>query len=84
MSGAPEQAVRNPLTDREQTIIDANTSLNGGPCPNDACDKHVDVCDLTDAGDVYIVHEEDPEPGFDTRGEDHACRIDPQDLDLDG
>ena len=50
---------QNPLTEREQRIVEANNELNGEESPLPECDLTVAACDLTDDGTLYVSYEED-------------------------
>lgn len=66
----------NPLTDREQRIIQANSEIEG-ECPHPDCERTVHVCDLTQDGTLYVSHESDG-VGLDSRsprGETDGCRV---------
>lgn len=67
----------NPLTNREQRIVEANAHLPGA-CPNPDCDLTPEVADLTQDGTLYIAHEEDGVglASRTPRGETDGCRID--------
>jgi hypothetical protein len=72
----------NPMTEREERIMYANNRLNGNACPD--CGRTVEVCDLTRENELYIVHEDDPEPSTQTRGHDAGrCTISPDKIDLE-
>jgi len=67
---------RNPLTDREERIIEANANLPDA-CPNPDCEFTPEVADLTSDGTLYVVHEED-RVGMQSRtprGETDGCRV---------
>lgn len=66
---------RNPLTTREERIVDGNSALQGEECPS--CGRTVDVVDLTDDGTLYVVHESDGVglASRSPRGETDGCRL---------
>lgn len=70
------QRPTNPLTNREQRIIEANAHLIES-CPNPDCDLTPEVADLTSDGTLYIAHEEDGVglASRTPRGETDGCRI---------
>lgn len=73
------QRPTNPLTNREERIVEANAHLPES-CPNPDCDFTPEVADLTSDGTLYIAHEED-RVGMQSRsprGETDGCRIDPE------
>jgi hypothetical protein len=73
------QRPTNPLTTREERIVEANAHLPES-CPNPDCDFTPEVADLTQDGTLYIVHEEDGVgmASRSPRGETDGCRIDPE------
>lgn len=56
----------NPLTEREQRIVEANSELNGEQSPIPDCDLTVTACDITSDGMLYVSYEEDG-VGLDSR-----------------
>lgn len=79
MSAEFSGRAENPLTSREERIIEGN-ALDLGECPNPDCDLTPEVADVTSDGHLFVVHEEDG-VGLDSRtkrGESDGCEIDPK------
>lgn len=68
----------NPLSDREQRIVEANAQLGESEeCPAEGCDLTPHVCDLTEDGTLYVAHEEDGVglASRTPRSETDGCRV---------
>jgi len=73
------QLAQNPLTTREQRIIEANSVIQDS-CPNPDCDITPTAVDLTEDGTLYVSHVEDG-VGLGSRsahGDTDGCRIGPE------
>jgi len=71
------ELANNPLTEREQRIIKAN-SVIGDTCPNPDCEKTPQAAEVDDNEYLYVVHEEDGVGLEGTRKVGpRGCRIDP-------
>lgn len=72
--------VQNPLSRRERRVIKSNATMSGMDCPNPDCALTVNVCDVSDSGELYVSHEEDG-VGLDSRtarGETDGCHVSPE------